>query len=40
LPVNGAIHAFFNIGFESPHNSMVMWLVFGMLVTSHREVRE
>ena len=30
IPLNGAIMAFFNVGLEAPHNSMVMWLVAGM----------
>lgn len=30
IPINGAVHAFFNIGFESPHNSVLMWLFFGI----------
>jgi hypothetical protein len=31
VPVNGAIHAVFNVGFESPHRCMLMWLFIGFL---------
>ncbi len=31
IPLNGAIYAFFNVGFESPHNCMLMWLFLGFL---------
>ena len=27
--VNGALYALFNVGLESPHNSVAMWLFFG-----------
>jgi len=30
VPANGAIHAFFNVGFESPHNCILMWLLGGL----------
>ncbi len=32
IPFNGAIHAFFNVGFESPHHCMILWLTAGMLM--------
>ena len=31
VPLNGAVFAFFNVGFESPHNCVLMWLFLGFL---------
>lgn len=40
IPLNGAIHAFVNIGFESPHNSALLWAFLGMgLATALRKER-
>jgi hypothetical protein len=32
LPINGMIYALFNVGFESPHNCMLMWLAIGIIL--------
>lgn len=32
VPMAGALHALLNVGFEAPHNCMVMWLFAGMLL--------
>lgn len=37
VPLNGALHALFNIGFESPHNSFVMWLFAGWTIGTSLE---
>ena len=31
VPLDGAVHAMFNVGFESPHKCMIMWLFMGFL---------
>lgn len=30
VPIAGGLHALFNIGIESPHNSLIMWLFTGI----------
>jgi hypothetical protein len=32
LLFNGAVHALFNVGFESPHRSIIMWIAAGILM--------
>jgi O-antigen ligase len=39
IPLNGAVHAFFNVGFESPHRCMILWLVSGMLMIREKSSR-
>ena len=31
VPINGLIYALFNNGFEAPHNSVLLWLFFGIV---------
>ena len=39
IPLNGLIHAAVNVGLESPHHCMLLWLVAGMLVVWQPQVR-
>lgn len=40
VPINGAIFGLFNVGFESPHNSMILWLFAGIAIACARETAD
>lgn len=40
LPLNGAIHALINVGFESPHHCIIMWIACGILLARTYRSRE